>query len=210
MSTFKTLVLAAATAAAVSPAMAEGGGLSFNVGMVSSYADDGRDAEGVRPALQFGVDYDFGNGFYVGNFNTTGKFGDELKANLEVNLYAGYANELANGVFYDVNITRYQFQNQKSWNANELNLTMGYGPVSATYSRYFDDHGFYDPQTLGVAVSHSLNEKLGLSLTVEKTQGTSALDYELGAAYDFGDGLTGTAAIAKYKPKVVLGLSKTF
>jgi len=185
MKSLKSLLLAAATSVVFSPALAEGGGLTFNVGVISSYADDGRDAEGVRPALQFGVDYDFGNGFYVGNFNTTGKFGDELKANLEVNLYGGYANELSNGIFYDVNITRYQFQNQKSWNANELNLTMGYGPVSATYSRYFDDHCFYDPQTLGVTVSHSFTDKLGLSLTVEKTQATSALDYELAASCDF-------------------------
>jgi uncharacterized protein (TIGR02001 family) len=159
MKSLKSLLLAAATSVVFSPALAEGGGLTFNVGVISSYADDGRDAEGVRPALQFGVDYDFGNGFYVGNFNTTGKFGDELKANLEVNLYGGYANE--------------------------LNLTMGYGPVSATYSRYFDDHCFYDPQTLGVTVSHSFTDKLGLSLTVEKTQATSALDYELAASCDF-------------------------
>ena len=34
-------------------------------------------------ALQGGVDFDFGNGFYIGNWNSTGRFGE---ANLEINL----------------------------------------------------------------------------------------------------------------------------
>lgn len=97
MKSLKLLAIAAASAAVIAPAQAQG--LSFNIGAVSLYKSNGIDQDtrqednrkAFRPAIQGGVDYDFGNGFYVGNWNSTGKFGD---ANIEIDLYAGYAGQL--------------------------------------------------------------------------------------------------------------------
>ena len=62
------------------PAAAEStAGLSANVGLVTLYKYRGQDQyighsgkeRWLRPAIQGGLDYDFGNGFYVGNWNSS-------------------------------------------------------------------------------------------------------------------------------------------
>jgi hypothetical protein len=75
---------------AAAPALAQAE-MSYNIGVVSLYKSSGveqHNKQGVattnkstRTELQGGVDMDFSNGFYVGNWNFTGRFSE---ANLEI------------------------------------------------------------------------------------------------------------------------------
>ena len=101
----RPLAAAIALASITAPAVAEG--LSYNVGLTSLYKYNGLDQDvrapkNARPALQGGADYAFGNGLYVGNWNSTGKFGAQGNADLEIDLYGGYRGEFGQGWRYDV------------------------------------------------------------------------------------------------------------
>jgi uncharacterized protein (TIGR02001 family) len=220
MKTMKVALVAAAAAAVLAPAQAEG--LSFNVGVLSAYTDDSRfdrdsqffSKKAVRPALTFGVDYDFGNGFYIGNANTSAKFAREddssLKDAVEMNLYAGYANELANGIRYDVSATRYVFTGLGFNNSNEATVAVGYGPVTLAYSKPFTSSKFEGEHYVDLTFSHSFTDAISADLTFTKDQGVSKLSHELVVSYDLGNNLTATASFQKDRPVAVLGLSKSF
>ncbi len=201
------LALAITGAATFSPLAAQAEGLSFNIGAESSYDDQGKD---FAPSLQGGVDYGFSNGFYVGNWNSTGKFGESLKSTVEVDLYAGYANELANGLSYDLVVTRYLYPGVKDYNSNDVNLDIAYGPATVSFTKAFTSDGFESGYTLGLTLAHNITEALEASVLVEGDKGVSSLNYELGLAYDMGNDLSVTGTVNKEKPRFVLGVSKGF
>jgi len=211
MKTLKLAIVAAA-AAVMMPAQAEG--LSYSVGASTANTDDVR-GDDFRPSLNLGADYDFGNGFYAGTGFTSGKYAEDAKSRGELTLSVGYGQELASGLFYDINATRYIYS-KAGGNLNELGLTVGYGPVSATYYKAFDSSKFVSKSDyLDVAYTYSFTDKLDATLTVTKGRAedeswSSSLDYELAASYDLGNNLSATASINKYKPKFVLGLTKSF
>ena len=215
---------AALSMAAFSSAQAEG--LSFNIGAVSLYKSNGidqdtRESKAFRPAIQGGVDYDFGNGFYVGNWNSTGKF-DE--ANLEIDLYAGYSNELANGLSYDVGFARYLYPSSGGgWNGNELYGSFSYGIFTVKYVRGVS--GSIDKfSRLGLSIEQPLSDKLTLKAGVGKRNSINAgggSDFSLGVAYDMGGDLSLSAALSGAqkaedkagdagKTRLVVGVSKSF
>jgi uncharacterized protein (TIGR02001 family) len=203
------ITLSLACVFAVLPLSAQAQGLSFNLGAESRYDGDNQD-KNFAPSLQGGVDYVFPNGFYVGNWNATGKYGDQLKSTVEIDLYAGYANELANGVSYDFSVTRYIYADLGSLNANEAEFSMAFGPVSVSYAKSFDSDGFYGPYTLGTTYTHGFTDALEGSVLVEHTKDVSSLNYELALNYDLGNDLSVSGTIQKTKPKFVLGISKGF
>ncbi|HEX5737964.1 MAG TPA: TorF family putative porin [Hydrogenophaga sp.] len=175
------------------PAAAEG--LSFNVGLVSLYKFNGIDQNAseprnVRPAVQGGVDYDFGNGFYAGNWNSTGKFGNESKAKVEIDLYGGYRGEFGEGWRYDVGVIRFIYPRDNSWNANEWYVRLGHGIFSAQYG-----HGFGNGNKtarLQLSLAQPLGEKLTLDAGVgfrNRHNMDGANDAFVGLTYDLGAGL---------------------
>jgi uncharacterized protein (TIGR02001 family) len=220
---FTSIALAAALSmAALSSAQAEG--LSFNVGAVSLYKSNGidqdtRETKAFRPAIQGGVDYDFGNGFYVGNWNSTGKFDD---ANLEIDLYAGYSNELASGLSYDVGFARYLYPSSGGgWNGNELYGSFSYGIFTVKYTRGVS--GSIDKMSrLGLSVEQPLSDKLTLKAGVGKRNSANndgATDFSVGASYDLGGDLSASAMLSGAqkskvgdagKTRLVVGVSKSF
>jgi hypothetical protein len=209
MKSLKLALVAAAAAAVLAPAQAQG--LSYSVGVFSANTSDKREDD-VRPSLELGAVYDFGNGFYAGADYTTGKFYNQTKARGELTLSVGYGQELSSGIFYDVNATRYVYPKSGSDNLNELGLTLGYGPVSATYYKEFNTDGFVsDSEYLELTYSYAINEKVSSYAMVTKTKGESVLGFELGASYDLGNNLSASATYEKGEtPKFVLGLTKSF
>lgn len=222
---FTSIVLAAALSmAALSSAQAEG--LSFNIGAVSLYKSNGIDQDdrgnkSFNPAIQGGVDYDFGNGFYVGNWNSTGKFGNG--GNLEIDLYGGYSNELSNGLSYDVGVARYIFPgNTASFNSNEFFASFSYGIVTAKYTRGFGNDN--RNTRFGLSIEQPLSDKLTLKAGVGKRNRVNnggASDFSLGVAYDMGGDLSLSAALSGAqkaedkagdagKTRLVVGVSKSF
>lgn len=217
------LAAAIALATATAPAAAEG--LSFNLGLTSLYKYNGIDQDvrtpkNVRPAVQGGVDYDFGNGLYVGNWNSTGKFGAQGQADLEIDLYGGYRGEFGQGWRYDVGAIRFVYPKDNSWNANEWYVRLGHGIFSAQYG-----HGFGNGNKtarLALSLAQPLSEKLTLEAGIafrNRHNMDSAKDAHLGLVYDLGGGLTTSARIsgaetAKTGPagktRLVVGLVKTF
>jgi uncharacterized protein (TIGR02001 family) len=207
MKTLKLALVAAAAAVVMVPAQAQG--LSYNVGVFTSNTDF-EEAKDFKPSVSLGADYDFGNGFYAGAGYSTGKFKDQTKSRGELTLTAGYGNELANGISYDLSVSRYIYASNGASNGNDATLAVGYGPVTVAYTKAFTGSSFDSGYDLDVTYSLAINEKLGADFTVTKTSNTSSLDYELAFGYDLGNNLTATAAINKDKPKLVLGLSKSF
>jgi uncharacterized protein (TIGR02001 family) len=204
---YPLMALALSSASLLSPLAAQAEGLSFNIGAESSYDDQGKN---FAPSLQGGIDYGFSNGFYVGNWNSTGKFGEALKSTVEVDLYVGYAKELASGLSYDLAVTRYIYPGVKDHNANDVNLDVGYGPATVSYTQAFTSDGFDSGYTLGLTFAHSITDALEASVLVEGDKGVSSLNYELGLAYDMGKDLSISGTVNKDKPRLVLGISKGF
>jgi uncharacterized protein (TIGR02001 family) len=207
MKTLKLALVAAAAAAVMVPAQAEG--LSYSLGVTTTNVDDVR-LDDFRPAFNAGVNYELGNGFYTGAGFTTGKYVEEAKARGELTMTVGYANELANGISYDLSATRYVYAKTGSENGNDATLAVGYGPVTVAYTKAFTSSKFVGNYDLDVTYSLAINDKLGADFTVTKTGKTSALDYELAFGYDLGNNLMATAAVNKERPKLVLGMSKSF
>jgi len=227
--------LAATTAAAVVaaatwvPAPAHAQGLSFHIGAVSLYKYNGIDQdfrqeaerESVRPALQGGVDYAFGNGFYVGNWNATGRFGASGRAKVEINLYAGHAGALTDALSYDVGVVRFIYPDEPGFNANEIYGRLTFGVVTAQYTRTLVAGG-RDLERLGLSVAQPLTDRLTLEGVLgvrNRANAGGAYDYRLGVAYDLGNDLSASAmwtgaqtrkAGAAGEARLILGLSQSF
>lgn len=227
----KTLITLAAAAAVIAPslAMAE---VSANVAVTTKYKYRGQDqsdaAKAVLPAIQGGFDWTDG-GFYLGNWNSSVGF----LGGTEMDVYGGYRGEAA-GLSYDVGALYYYYPGtDSSGNTTEIYGSLGWGPLSAKYSRVVSSKyfGIVDGKGTGY---FELNAKMevatGISLVghVGATQFSSGAksngavnysDYKFGAAFDVGSGFGLEAAYVGAtkksdwgdvnKSRVVLTLSKS-
>lgn len=189
--------------------------LSYNVGVISTIGTDdyraedgGKYPKDFKPELTFGVDYAFANGFYLSNANTTGKWYENNE--IEIALTAGYANELANGLSYDLSVSRYVYPKAGAENSNEANLTLGFAGVSASYTKPFINSQFEGGYTVGLGYNLAINDKLNIDFLIEKEQDVSGTAGTITVNYDFGNNLTSYAEFTEDKPKMVVGLSKSF
>jgi uncharacterized protein (TIGR02001 family) len=199
---------------ALAPTLAQAE-LSYNVGIVSTIGtDDYRhadDPKNFKPALTFGVDYAFANGFYLSNANTTGKFADNN--DIEMTLTAGFSKELANGFSYDVSASRYIYPSaevDEPINSNDATVSMGFAGFSLAYTKPFTSSRFEGAHTWGLGYNWAFNDQLNVDFLVEKEQNVSGTTSTVTVNYDFGNALTGYAEINEEKPKLVVGLSKSF
>lgn len=223
MSKLKLAIAAAAATLVLAPAAAQG--ISYNMGVFSLYKSSGvdqdtRDAKSTRPVIQGGLDYDFGNGFYVGNWNSTGKFG---KASVEIDLYAGYANELASGLTYDIGVARYIFPDaQADANSNEAYVSLGYGIATVKVTRGLSDSN-KKASRQSMTLAQPLTDKVTATLVYgdRNKKAGNFNDFAVGADYDLGEGMTLSALVSgagkvdgvkvpANKTRLVVGLAKSF
>ncbi|MDQ0070072.1 uncharacterized protein (TIGR02001 family) [Variovorax boronicumulans] len=170
---------------------------------------------GFKPAIQGGFDYAFGDsGFYVGNWNSSVNW---LKGNsIETDLYGGYKFK-AGPLDLDVGALTYVYPGNASGNTTELYGSAGYtseaiGSFTLKYSHtvskdYFGyagnkaGSGLKGTNTgyLNLAYSKEIAPKLTLKAAVGYTNMSSDIrslgyrnyvDYNVGASYDFGNGLS--------------------
>ncbi|WP_460482646.1 TorF family putative porin [Comamonas humi] len=218
--------------------------LTGNVSLTSNYKFRGQDqdasrARAIKPALQGGFDYAFGeSGWYAGNWNSSV---DWLANNsLESDLYGGYRFKAA-GADFDVGALTYVYPGNRSGNTTELYGAATLGPFTAKYSHTVskDYFGFAGAKTgsglrgrntgyLNLAFAQEVAPRITLKAAVGFTRFASGirdtgvpnyLDYSLGGAYDFGGGLSLGAAVAGAsrqaffghvnKPRLIVTLSKT-
>ena len=204
--------------------------LTGNVSLTTNYKFRGQDqdaskAKAVKPALQGGFDYAFGeSGWYVGNWNSSV---DWLANNsLETDLYGGYKFK-AGDVDLDVGALTYIYPGNASGNTTELYGAATFGPVTAKYSHtvskdYFGwagakaGSGLKGRNTgyLGFTFAHEVAPSITVKATVGFTRFSSDIkdqgvpnymDYSVGGAYDFGDGLSLGAAVVGANKKAYFG-----
>lgn len=182
---------------------------SFNLGLVSLYKSSGVDQdyddasstwlpfdEDVRPALQGGVDVDFGNGFYLGNWNSTGKFEN---GNLEVDLYAGYYGSISDSVSYDLGYATYFYPKASHWNGSEIYGSINVNGVTLKVTNGVEGSLVSNGNPLrrySIGYDFSLTEQLAVNLTygVRNKAAGDYNDYAATATYDFGDGVSANLA----------------
>jgi uncharacterized protein (TIGR02001 family) len=170
---------------------------------------------GFKPAIQGGLDYAFGeSGFYVGNWNSSVNW---LKGNsLESDFYGGYKFK-AGPLDLDVGALTYVYPGNSSGNTTEFYGSAGYtseaiGSFTLKYSHtvskdYFGyagnkaGSGLKGTNTgyLNLAYSKEIAPKLTMKAAVGYTNMSSDIrslgyrnyvDYNVGASYDFGNGLS--------------------
>lgn len=141
MATALTATGLLATSATLNTAAAE---VAFNAGVMSQYIFRGM-MQRDSASLFGGVDYTHDSGFYAGIWAAqvglepnTGYFNGNTASNgLEVDLYGGFKKEIS-GVTLGAGFTSYQYTNKyngtKGFDTpyNELNFSLGYGPITAT------------------------------------------------------------------------------
>ena len=204
--------------------------LSGNVSLTSNYKFRGQDQDtsrsrAVKPALQGGFDYAFGeSGWYAGNWNSTVNWLDGNS--LEVDFYGGYKFK-AGETALDVGAITYLFPGNSSGNATELYGAASFGPVTAKYSHtvskdYFgwagakSGSGLKGRNTgyLNLAYAQEIPPQFTLKASVGFTRFSSGvkslgvpnyMDYSVGAAYDFGSGLSLGVAVVGANKKTYFG-----
>lgn len=104
--------------------------LSANIGLVSDYRFRGISLSDRDPALQGGVDLETRSGWFVGTWAST--IADYAGADVELDLYAGYATQLA-GLDVSTGAYAYIYPGAAGVHYVELITTLGrsFGKVSA-------------------------------------------------------------------------------
>jgi uncharacterized protein (TIGR02001 family) len=198
---FTLAAVAAAVLAAPLAAQAQDSPFSANIALTSKYKFRGQDqsdpAKAMLPAVQGGFDYASG-GFYVGNWNSSVGFLDGT----EMDFYVGYSGEVETFT-YDVGLLQYYYPGtDSSANTTELYGSVGFGPVTAKYSRVVSSRWFgFDGgrgtgylelnAELEVATGVTLMAHIGttqFSGGAKRDGAVNYSDYKLGAGWDMGSG----------------------
>lgn len=234
----KVLFALAAVTAAAMP-LAASAQLTANVTLTSNYKFRGQDQDITRnkafkPALQGGFDYAFGDtGFYLGNWNSSVDFAPNNS--IESDFYGGY--KMTAGDFaLDFGSLAYVYSGFRPARTIELYASAGWGPLVAKYSHtvsedYFNYAGATASNNKGrntgyfnvafaqeVAPSISLKAAVGYTNFSSDIVAPNYVDYSVGAAYDFGGGVSASAAVVgatkkNYfgdvnKARLIVGLTK--
>ena len=179
---------------------AEGGiSASANLGAITDYKFRGISQSDGSPAVQGGVDLDFGNGLYLGTWASQVDFAygeDETK--FEQDFYGGYAGEISSTVSYDVGYIYYAYHGSD----RDEDYQEVYGSVSISDLTlglaYSDDYWagtgeFYYPYaeySFALPADLSLDLHLGVNMFAEDDLFFEGLDsytdYSISVGKDFG------------------------
>jgi len=154
---------------------------SANVALTSDYVFRGFTQTDEGWAIQGGFDINHGSGFSVGVWGSNVKFlendtvAPEDRADIEIDLYVGYGNELDSGFSYDLSALYYLYPGAGSdlnYDYSEFHLAMGYSlPVGTEFGLSYD----YAPKWSGETgkahayafnIGHSLSNGLGFGAYV--------------------------------------------
>ena len=103
-----------------------------NVGIANDYVWRGMTQTSEEPAISGGFDIAGESGLYFGTWASNVEFGDG--AALELDWYTGYANELENGLSYDIGYLAFTYPGEDSLDFEEIYFGLGYSYFGLTYS----------------------------------------------------------------------------
>jgi len=216
-----TLSSGTALAQAPAPAAAPDFVVTGMFGITSDYRFRGISQNNLDPAFQGGFDVAHKSGLYVGTWGSNVSSWTAGTGTLEMDLYGGYKTELS-GVGIDVGVIAYTYPGaQKSYKADteEAYVGLSYGPLVFKTSyvlskNYFvttnNDTGFgtsargtmYYDLTLSQEIAPKLIASIHAGYTDYKNDAAyiagdegkfSYADYNVGLAYDLGNGFTASA-----------------
>ncbi|CAN5918195.1 TorF family putative porin [soil metagenome] len=203
--------------------------LTANLSLTTNYKFRGQDQSktpgNFKPAIQGGVDYTFGGGFYVGNWNSSigwlngPAYPDNNSANIEMDFYGGYKGEIVKDVAYDVGILEYAYPGAAFANTTEIYGGVSYSIATLKYShtvskKYF---GVLDARNTGyldlaanyeVAKGLTLNGHVGYTSFSSDAKDNGAknyTDYKVGLTYDLGSGFSVAGAYVGANKKSTYG-----
>lgn len=179
--------------------------LAFNAAVTSDYRYRGITQTRFDPAVQAGVDYTHGSGFYIGAWASTIKWIDDAggNADVELDIYAGTRGNLTEALTYDVGVITYLYPDNKmdeesgfdDANTTEIYGQLGYGVAYLKYSHALTNlFGFVDSENsnyIDAGANIALNKTLTLNLhagrqKVENNSLASYDDWKIGLTQDFG------------------------
>jgi hypothetical protein len=134
----------AQSAPAAAPEAPEASPITANVSLVSDYRYRGISQSNLRPAIQGGFDYAHESGFYIGNWNSSISWVNNLSpsvaSSVEMDFYAGFKKELiAEGFASDIGVLQYYFPTSGNFvspnvnpNTTEIYAAQNYtfGPIT--------------------------------------------------------------------------------
>jgi uncharacterized protein (TIGR02001 family) len=103
-----------------------------NVAIANDYVWRGMTQTAEEPAISGGFDIAGESGLYFGTWASNVEFGDG--AALELDWYTGYANELENGLSYDIGYLAFTYPGEDSLDFEEIYFGLGYSYFGLTYS----------------------------------------------------------------------------
>jgi uncharacterized protein (TIGR02001 family) len=212
---------------AVTAGSAHAEGLSANVGFVTDYVFRGVSQTDESAAVQGGFDYEDPSGFHAGVWGSNIDFNNPQDGSLELDLYAGFGNELGN-FSYDVGGIYYMYPGSDSsldYDFWEVYLALGYQldivdlSAGVNYSpEFFGDTGDATYMYLGADVELPHDFSAGAHVGFQDIDDAEDyMDWSLGLGYnwmDFDFSLTYTDTDLDQsdldEARVVLGVSRTF
>jgi uncharacterized protein (TIGR02001 family) len=185
---------------------------SFNVGAVTDYRYRGISQSRLKPAIQGGADFSHKSGLYIGTWASSIKWIKDAggDASAEVDLYGGY--KFTTGpVALDIGALRYFYPGSaftpamgRNPDTTELYIGGTWGPATLKYSHavtnlfgfndsknsyYLDLNATFDTGFWGLSVVPHVGYQ-----HVAHNSSASYVDWSVGLAKDFGNGITASLA----------------
>lgn len=175
--------------------------ITGTVSAVSDYNFRGISLSSNDPALQGSLDYAHDSGFYAGAWASNIDYGDDYDGNIEVDLYAGFAGEFAEGFGYDVGLVVYTYPDSSGDAFDQTSEIKNYPEIYAglTY-KWFELKQWYTNDYSGTDLdafytegnaTFELPADFGLTAHVGYNYGdafddTEYMDYSIGVTYTLG------------------------
>ncbi|NOX27057.1 MAG: hypothetical protein GXP21_02470 [Gammaproteobacteria bacterium] len=116
----------------IAPAAMAVEGLSGNATITNNYIWRGLTQTINRTAIQGGIDYDAGNGWYVGTWVSNVEYAEDDPFSYEHDVYFGYAGETGGGVGYDLGYLYYNYDDAANFDFAEIYGILSFGGFSAS------------------------------------------------------------------------------
>ncbi len=168
--------------------------VNANMAIASNYIWRGMTQNDDSPAIQGGIDLGYKN-FYAGVWGSNVEFGDNSPSSMELDVYAGYSNELY-GLDYDIGVINYIYPNE----SKELNFAEAYFGLSKDFEIFEIGAKYYRGiKTDDIDPTDAWEANIAVPLPMEAAFSALYGDYDdVGNYYSFG--------ITKALDKFELGL----